>query len=292
MSASKRSLGSRRRTGATIKGYGFPWPATGIDGVEMQASAEQAMAGADYALLPIPRGVGGKLYVLDSESPIQVQRSLFTIMRQGAHVFCGRVTKEISAATEGTGITCHEYDPDRELMLERAAAIAEGALKEAFAGSAITINGASTAVVGYGNIGSVLTRRLLALGGMVTVAARNPVQRAAASADGARSADLDELAELAPSLSMVFSTVPAPVVDRHILERLPRGSLVLDIVPPPHRSDLESAERLGHRAIWARGLGRRAPVTVGASQWRGLMRRVEIIERGGKKSDSTEPSTH
>jgi dipicolinate synthase subunit A len=79
---------------------------------------------------------------------------------------------------------------------------------------------------------------------------------------------------------MIFSTVPARVVNRTVLERLPVGSLVLDVVPPPDRSDLEAAAELGHRAVWARGLGRSAPVTVGRSQWSGIRRWIEAIETG------------
>jgi dipicolinate synthase subunit A len=78
---------------------------------------------------------------------------------------------------------------------------------------------------------------------------------------------------------MVFSTVPAQVVDRSILERLPTGTLVLDIAPPPDHADLELAAQLGHRAVWARGLGKRAPVTVGQSQWTGLRRFITEIEQ-------------
>jgi dipicolinate synthase subunit A len=72
--------------------------------------------------------------------------------------------------------------------------------------------------------------------------------------------------------------VPAPVVGAAVLERLPAGSLVVDLAAPPGGIDLALAERLGHRAIWARGMGRRAPVTVGASQWGGLRRRIEALE--------------
>ena len=89
---------------------------------------------------------------------------------------------------------------------------------------------------------------------------------------------LERLPELAPHLSMIFSTVPARIVDRHVLEGLPRGSLVLDIVPPPDRSDLELAASLGHRVVWARGLGRRAQITLGGSQWFGIRRMIEEIE--------------
>jgi dipicolinate synthase subunit A len=187
------------------------------------------------------------------------------------------VTEQLANASRGLAVTLHEYDPDQELMLERSAAIAEGALAAAIANTRVTIHGAKVAVVGFGNIGSTIARRLHVLGADLTVAARNPVQRAAARAGGARAIDLHELPELAPQLSMIFSVVPARVVNRRVLERLPAGSLLLDIVPPPERSDLESARLLGHRAVWARGLGRRAPITVGSSQWRGIRRRIESL---------------
>jgi dipicolinate synthase subunit A len=267
-------------TGATVRAFGFPWPDGGIDGVVAADSVEGAMHGADHALLPVPRGVDGTLYAPDAPVPIAIDHALFAGLREGAHVFCGRVTEELAEASRGRQITLHGYDPDRELMLLRAAAVVEGALASAIEHTDITIHGARVAVVGFGNIGSLLARRLRALGADVHVVARNPVQRAAARADGARAVPLLDLPGLAPELEMVFSTVPARVVDRAVLERLPVGSLVLDVVPPPDRSDLEAAAELGHRAVWARGLGRSAPVTVGRSQWSGVRRWIEAIESG------------
>jgi dipicolinate synthase subunit A len=246
--------------------------------VSLEDSAAAAAKGAEYLLFPIPLGVEEVLYAPYAREPIRVDDVLMEELAPGAHAFLGRATAAIRALAERAGVTLHEYDSDVELMLLRAPAIVEGAIAAAIENTVVTIHGAEVCVVGFGNIGSVLARTLLGLGARVHVAARNPVQRAGAFALGARPHTLDELPELAPRLAMIFSTVPARVVGRTVLERLPRGSLVLDIAPPPDHADLELAERLGLRAVWARGLGRRAPVTVGASQWMGLRRMIEGIE--------------
>lgn len=267
-------------TGATVRAFGFPWPDDGIDGVVLAPSAEAAMDGAEYALLPIPRGVGSRLYSPESAEPIEIARPLFERLRRDAHVFCGRVTDALLEASDGLPVIMHDYDADRALMLLRAAGVVEGVIEAAIANTDVTIHGAVVAVVGYGNIGALLARDLRTLGADVHVVARNPVQRAAALAAGMRALPPEDLLDLAPALSMVFSAVPARVVDREVLERFPPGSLVLDIVPPPDRSDLEAAAELGHRAVWARGLGRRAPITVGRSQWSGIRARIEELETG------------
>lgn len=273
-------------TGASIHAFGLPWPAGGVPGVTLEPTAQAAAAGADYLLFPIPLGVGLRVYAPHAPEPIVADLGLLGVAAPGAQLFLGRATPELRQVAAEAGIELHEYDPDRELMLLRAPAIVEGALQQAIEHTDVTINDARVVVVGYGTIGSLLARRLRGLGARVHVAARNPVQRAAAYADGATPLPLEELPALASSLDMVFSTVPARVVGREVLKRLPQGSLVLDIAPPPDHADLELAAELGHRAVWARGLGRRAPVTVGASQWMGLRRRIEELERRRRERDA------
>jgi len=266
-------------TGAEVRAYGLPWPDGGIDGVTQAPDAETAMRGARYALFPSPGlGLDGSLYAPAAPAPIVPDGRLLGVLSPGAHMILGTANDRLRAAAERAGVGLHEYESDKELMLLRGPAIVEGALGVAIEHTDVTIHAAPVAVVGHGTIGSLLARTLVALGARVHVFARNPVQRAAAFAAGASPHPLEELAELAPSLRMVFSTAPAPVVTRAILERLPQGALVVDLAAPPGGVDLEAAGELGHRAVWARGLGRRAPVTVGASQWLGIRRRIEAIE--------------
>jgi dipicolinate synthase subunit A len=266
-------------TGADVRAYGFPWPERGIEGVRLAGDPAEALHGARYALFPIPGlSAEGALFAPAAPAPILPDRALLAELAAGAHILLGTADERLRAAAGGLGIGLVEYEDDRQLMMERGPAIVEGALARAIAATDVTLHDARIAVVGYGNIGALLALTLRALGAHVTVAARNPVQRATAHAHGLRAATLDALPGLAGERQMVFSTVPAPVVGAAVLERLPAGSLVVDLAAPPGGADLPLAERLGHRAIWARGLGRRAPVTVGASQWGGLRRRIEALE--------------
>lgn len=266
-------------TGATVRAYGFPWPKGGVSGVTRTSSARDAMDGADYVLFPIPgQAADGTLFAPASPEPILPDASLLGVMRQPGAIILGWADTALTAAAANLGIEISEYEHDVELMLLRGPAIVEGALGAVIANSDVTIHNADVLVVGHGTVGRLLARTLVLLGARVHVAARNPVQRADALASGCVVHPLTELRALAPQISMLISTVPHQVVDAEVLRLLPPRSLVMDLAAPPGGIDLAAAQRLGHRAVWSRGLGRRAPVTVGASQWSGISRRIAEIE--------------
>lgn len=267
--------------GADVRAHGFPWPEGGIVGVQHSKTPSEALRGARYALFPIPGiAADGSLFAPAASAPIVPTTELLAELESPGHVILGAADDHLQAAAAATGVTLHEYEGDVELMLERGPAIVEGAIGAAITNTRVTIHGAQVCVVGQGTIGSLLTRTLVLLGARVTVAARSPLQRASASVVGAEAIPLEKLPDIASRLAMVFSTVPAPVVASSVLERLPTGALVMDLAAPPGGVDLDAARALGLVAVWARGLGRRAPVTVGASQWRGIRKRIDEIEEG------------
>ncbi|HLT97884.1 MAG TPA: dipicolinate synthase subunit DpsA [Acidimicrobiia bacterium] len=267
-------------TGATVTAYGFPWPAEGIPGVELATSPEEAMRGADYALFPIPgQADNGDLFAPHAPAPIRPNRELLSVMARPAAIILGWANDELKATAEELGISLSEYESDTELMLLRGPAIVEGAIGLAIANTEVTIHNSDVLVVGHGNIGRLLARTLVLLGARVRVAARNPVQRADALTAGCIPHPLEDIPSIAPNTSMLFSTVPTRLIDESTLALLPARSLVMDLAAPPGGIDLEAADRLGHRAIWARGLGQRAPVTVGRSQWGGIEKRIQELEK-------------
>jgi dipicolinate synthase subunit A len=265
-------------TGAEVRAYGFPWPERGIAGVKRSASAREALAGADLALFPIPGiAADGALFAPQCPERIVPDRTMLEGLKKPGHIILGWADASLKAHCDALGIALHEYESDRALMLKRGPAIVEGMLRSVIENTDITIHGSRVCVVGQGTIGFLVTRTLIALGARTHVAARNEVQRAAAEASGARSHTLDQLEALAPRLDTLVSTVPAPVVGRNVLARLPRHALIVDLAAPPGGVDRDAVLDLGLKFVWARGMGMRAPVTVGASQWGGIRTRIESI---------------
>jgi dipicolinate synthase subunit A len=265
-------------TGAEVRAHGFPWPVHGIPGVQHLTDPADALDGAGFALFPIPGiSTSGALFAPAAPAPIIPDRVKLARMAPRAHIILGWADDNLKAHADALSITLHEYEWDRSLMLQRTPAIVEGLLRLVIENTAITIHNANACVVGQGTIGAVLARYLVALGARTHVAARNPEQRAAAYVAGATPHTLGELSDLAPRLDLLFSTVPTRVVGEDILARLPKSAFVADLAAPPGGIDLDAAKRLGLNAVWARGLGSRAPVTVGASQWGGIRERIEKI---------------
>jgi dipicolinate synthase subunit A len=265
-------------TGADVRAHGFPWPVDGIPGVRHLTSPAAVLDGARFALFPIPGiAASGALFAPTAPAPIIPDRTLLAKMAPRAHIILGWADTKLKAHAEALSIKLHEYEWDRSLMLQRTPAIIEGLLRIVIENTAFTIHNATACVVGQGTIGAVLTRYLVALGARTHVAARNAEQRAAAYVAGATPHSLEDLPQLAGSLDLVFSTVPARVVGEDVLSRLPKSALIVDLAAPPGGVDFDVAKRIGLNAIWGRGLGSRAPLTVGASQWGGIRARIEAI---------------
>ncbi|MBR0725000.1 dipicolinate synthase subunit DpsA [Bradyrhizobium manausense] len=269
------------RAGAVVRAYGFPWPDEGIEGVYHATDAADALKGADIALFPIP-GISaeGALFAPKCPERIIPTREMLAGMRPSANIILGWADRNLKTHCEALGITLHEYEWDVDLMLLRGPAIVEGVLKVIIENTQITIHKSNVCLVGQGTIGSLLTKTLVGLGARVHVAARNPVQRAAAYAAGADVLTLEQLPAILPGTDILIGSVPKRLLERDQLVLLPKHALLVDVAAPPGTIDRDAAAELGLKAVWARGMGARAPITVGRSQWTGISRRIEnILER-------------
>ena len=86
------------------------------------------------------------------------------------------------------------------------------------------------------------------------MAARSAEQRANARCAGCRAAPLTALPRLLPEFDAVISTIPAPVLPRALLQKLPGGALIIDLASLPGGTDFTAAEELGLHAEHALAL--------------------------------------
>ena len=262
-----------RRAGAAVRAYGLPAEAQGILGAPQAAGIEEVAVGADVLLGPVPlMGTDDSVYAPAAPRKVFITKEALRGLEPDGLVIIGRASPGLRRLADEVGIRVREYEGDDELMVLRAAAVAEGAVRLAIEHTAITLHGARVLLVGFGRIGSTLGRTLYELRARCCVAARNPVQLARAQDLGLEPVPLEEMDGVLPGTDIVFNTVPARLLHGGRLKLFPAHALVLDLAAPPGGVDLEEARRLGLKAIWARGLGGRAPVTVGRSQWKGVRR--------------------
>ena len=264
-------------TGAAVRAFGFPWPDAGISNVAKASSAAEATIGASIALFPIAGIKDSCLYAPSLREPIRIDAALLGGMTRGGHIICGSADATLTREAARHSLTIHVYEHDQESRLLRAPSVVEGVLATLIANTDHSLQGAEIAVLGQGVLGRLLALALHKLGARVHAIARDPVQRAEAAVQGIDAHDFDGLGAVAPSLDILVSAIPVQIVDAELLRRLRPGALVVDLASPPGSVDLDAAKALPVKAVWARGLGARAPVTVGRAQWLAIRRRIEAI---------------
>lgn len=184
--------------------------------------------------------------------------------KDGALLFAGGVARDARLQAAAWELPAIDYLQSETLAIANAVYTAEGALGLLLGATPDALWGARLVLIGYGRIARALAPRLQALGVRLTVAARSPAARAMAAALGTEAAPLEALPRLAKTADFLVNTVPAPVVDRTVLDAAPPRVYILDLASAPGGVDWQSARQLGLRAQDAPGLpGRCCPVAAG-----------------------------
>ena len=213
----------------------------------------EAAALAEYVLLPMSQ----------ERVSDEVARILQTA-RPGTILLAGRPGAPLRRAAREANLPLADYFQRPELECLNAVPTAEGCLAMLLQIRQRTIWESDFLVLGYGRVGRAVARRLGLLGGHVTVAARSAEQRANARCAGHHAEPLSALATLLPAYDTVINTIPAPILTRAMLQKLPPEALVLDLASRPGGTDFAAAAELGIRAEHALALpGKCAPRTAG-----------------------------
>lgn len=232
-----------------------------------QRAAAQALREAGY-IVTGAEGAGNAETILLPMPMDADQASLARILRAakpGTLALGGRISEPVREAARTAGVELLDYFERPELACLNAVPTAEGCLALLMQMRERTIWESPFLVLGYGRIGRAVADRLAMLGGRVTVAVRSAEQRANARCAGHRSAALSQLTQILPVFDAVVNTIPALVLGRPQLKKLPKDAVIIDLASRPGGTDFAAAASMGLRAEHALSLPAKcAPQTAGA----------------------------
>ena len=218
------------------------------------AAPEEAMAGADCVILPLPGERDGVL-----NAPLSGLRCpaapLLAAAAPGTRVFAGGAGEELRSACRRGGLPLTDLLRREDFALRNADITAEAAVGLLMQGEG-ALRGSEVLIAGFGRIGRRLAAKLTALGAHVTVLARAPEDRALAEMTGCRA--LRSPAG-AGRWDAVVNTVPAVIFGGEEIAGF-GGARLLELASAPYGFDLSAARALGKTVELCPGLpGKYAP---------------------------------
>ncbi|MEE1012755.1 MAG: dipicolinate synthase subunit DpsA [Clostridia bacterium] len=219
---------------------------------------------ADVVVLPLPYNTSPDVINAGlSENTIYIREVLDT-MADGQLLLAGRADGYLKALAELHHIRLIDYMEREEMTVLNTVPTVEGAIAIAMAETPYTIHGCRCLVLGYGRIGKLLSHTLKSLGADTHVSARKHSDLAWIKSYAMTGIPIKNLAEKIGDYNIIFNTIPATILDFHLLSRISNDCLIIDLASKPGGVDFETARELGKKVIWALSLpGKVAPDTAG-----------------------------
>lgn len=179
-------------------------------------------------------------------------------------VFTGKISEETKAIFFKKGISVYDYYAREEFAQKNAVPTAQGVLTFVMNHLPKTVCSLKITVIGYGKSGKAICKIFSSLGADVTSCSRKYLSVASAQAHGLRSFLLKDAAKSAELSDIVINTVPATILGKEFIDRVPPKTMLIDISSPPYGFDLSYAENDGRKVYILPSLpGHYVPETAG-----------------------------
>ncbi|WP_150274628.1 dipicolinate synthase subunit DpsA [Paenibacillus tepidiphilus] len=213
------------------------------------------LAKADAIILPVAgTGNDGSVESSFAAGDLVMSEELFAAIPRHATLFTGIAKSYLREMCGRYALTLVEILDRDDVAIYNSIPTAEGAVMIAMQHTDVMLHGSRCAVLGLGRIGTTLARTLKALGAIVAVGVHKPDAYARAYEMGLQPFYTSELAEQAEQADILFNTIPAPVITRDVISRMPRQALIVDLASHPGGTDFAYAKERGVQALPALGL--------------------------------------
>lgn len=227
-------------------------------------SLEQSLRYSDNIILPLPLSRDNSTVIAPlTNEKILIEDIISIVKNTDKLLLVGKASDIVMSKFKESNITAIDYFENEQLNIQNAILTAEGAISLAINETDFSIYGSKCLVTGYGRIAKIISKLLYSFGARVTIAARNPNDRAWAETNGYATIEIDEISDKA-DYEIIFNTVPARIIAESTISRLYKKCLIIELASAPYGTDFAACNTHKIRYINAASLpGKVAPKSAG-----------------------------
>lgn len=217
----------------------------------------------DVLITPIPFSKNDKTIFNPNFEEISFEVLISKLKKSNIKIIAGGVIpKNFIKMCNLNNINVFDFFEQESVAVLNAIPTAEGAIQTAMMESDKTIFGSNSLVLGYGRCGKILANTLKGIGSNVTATYRKEQDYSYINAFGLKPIHLSEIKTYINSFDFIFNTIPHCILDKEILKKINRNTIIIDLAQAPGGVDYNSARALNINAIYCPSLpGRVAPYT-------------------------------
>ena len=195
----------------------------------------------DLILFPIS-GVGND-FIIKGEKNFKVEANLLKDVKENCLIFSGIKTSCLEEMMNHCKKNINFLMNDESVIKENSIITVEGIISDIITNTDITINKSNVLVIGYGNIGSYLTKVLNDLKALVSVSVildkdKNSLDKL--KINSVYSDDISSMCKVISESDININTVPSLVLNEYYINHMKSNCYVLDIASYPHGIDQEA----------------------------------------------------
>ncbi|MCF3942383.1 dipicolinic acid synthetase subunit A [Oceanobacillus alkalisoli] len=251
--------------GISIVLIGFDKLDQSFTGLKQSDLSEIQPADLDGLILPITgTDESGNIETVFSDQPLQLTKEWFKNLKKSAIMFTGIANNFLKEQTEMNGIELVPLLNRDDVAIYNSIPTAEGAIMMAIEHTDYTIHSSNVVVTGFGRVGHTIANKFSSLGANVSVAAKSLSDLARITEMNLQAIPIEQLPDHLDQCDLLINTIPALVIKRTAIEKLPAHTVIIDLASNPGGTDFDFAEKRGIKAILAKSLpGIVAPKTSG-----------------------------
>jgi len=205
----------------------------------------------DFIIFPFAADADQKVY----------GHSFFSGLKKDVLIFSGVRSAYLTEKCREFGLEYIVMMEDKGIAEKNAVPTSEGVIAYLITCMIKTLEGSRILIIGYGNCGRDLAKRLKVLGACVLALVRNEEKEMHAAYDGVTAVYLTDLHKL--DFDAIINTVPALVLTDEMLKDR-NGTLLIDISSKPYGFNIEKAKELNEKSALLSGIpGKYAVKTAG-----------------------------